>query len=641
MVRHSTLTGTDLHDPKGKSPTPLDLAAATTSAYLIRNSFAAAVFAIDTIGGNSRIRFGSETPLNFADCTTDYSASAGTINLYGKLASGIIQLFARDSGGTITQLTPIGAGLSGTTNLVFTVNSDGAIGSNEDPYLTLLGGDGVELVATIFRADSSADQAFIFQQLSSVADDTADRSSTLFIGPMAAFSATGIDADATLTLRGHLSGNGVSVFKDASIAIDASVNTLIFTTPSSGSYKFATGDIEINGTITIPAGTAAITVGGSARSLTLTGHQATSTGIDVIVNTALGKNGNSTIFQVQNNTTGVFNVRYTGAINITQGTPQSGFTAQPMIQCTGTGATAQVASVELLDFDFNAARVIQFSAGAITTQRCFYLRAPSYAFVSASTITTAATFYIDAAPTASTNATITNSYSMYVAAGAQRHIGGAFAFVPTTGLGMSIDRSDNSTAYALAITQASTGDATLQFSINSGATWTLGPDNSETGDTFKISESATLGTTDRFRIEGSAGPMRFRSHTTGGADEDEYTETVRVTTSNATPVALWTRVVPLLDVIMVDARVVAQSNTSGAHESAWYMVAGGARRYAAGNVTQIGTGAAITSGEEDAAWDAQIDVDVATQTIRLMVTGNSADTTTFLATVRYRRHSVA
>lgn len=79
----------------------------------------------------------------------------------------------------------------------------------------------------------------------------------------------------------------------------------------------------------------------------------------------------------------------------------------------------QTASTEVSGVDFNL-RSRQWATGAITTQREFLLQAPTYSFVAASTITSAATFAVTAAPIASTNATITNSYSIWSQSGGVR-----------------------------------------------------------------------------------------------------------------------------------------------------------------------------------------------------------------------------
>lgn len=85
-----------------------------------------------------------------------------------------------------------------------------------------------------------------------------------------------------------------------------------------------------------------------------------------------------------------------------------------------SGATA---STENTDIDLNLARVLTWATGAITTQRAARIQAPTYAFVAASVITTAATLAISGAPIAGTNATITNSYALFVEGGESRFSG--------------------------------------------------------------------------------------------------------------------------------------------------------------------------------------------------------------------------
>jgi hypothetical protein len=69
----------------------------------------------------------------------------------------------------------------------------------------------------------------------------------------------------------------------------------------------------------------------------------------------------------------------------------------------------QTASTEINGWLYNTS-TRQWATGAITTQREMYITSPTYSFVGASTITNAYTFYVEA-PTAGTNATITNSWA--------------------------------------------------------------------------------------------------------------------------------------------------------------------------------------------------------------------------------------
>jgi hypothetical protein len=96
----------------------------------------------------------------------------------------------------------------------------------------------------------------------------------------------------------------------------------------------------------------------------------------------------------------------------------------PLLTLTAGAHTGQTASTELNDVKFDLSPVLQFAAGAMATLRSFYIRARTYAFVSASTITNAATLTIEKAPVAGTNATITNTYPFWVQAGTSRFDGG-------------------------------------------------------------------------------------------------------------------------------------------------------------------------------------------------------------------------
>lgn len=71
----------------------------------------------------------------------------------------------------------------------------------------------------------------------------------------------------------------------------------------------------------------------------------------------------------------------------------------------------------------NPALTYTWDTGAITNQRFFHLTAPTMAFDGASTVTKAATFAISGAPTAGTNATITNPYALWVESGVSQFDG--------------------------------------------------------------------------------------------------------------------------------------------------------------------------------------------------------------------------
>ena len=87
---------------------------------------------------------------------------------------------------------------------------------------------------------------------------------------------------------------------------------------------------------------------------------------------------------------------------------------------TGAAHTTLTASTESTDINFNLARTVQFSTGALTTQRAFRIQAPTYAGVGAMTIATASTLSVSGPPVAGTNATITNAYALNVESGVSK-----------------------------------------------------------------------------------------------------------------------------------------------------------------------------------------------------------------------------
>jgi hypothetical protein len=142
---------------------------------------------------------------------------------------------------------------------------------------------------------------------------------------------------------------------------------------------------------------------------------------------------------------------------------------------TGAAHTNQTASTEVIDVDFNLARTVQHATGALATQRAIVFRAPTYSFVAASTITNAATFAIAAAPAAGTNATITNSYAMWVQAG-------------TTLLGTS-----GSATGVILMAGATSGTVGLQAAAAAGSTtYTLPSADGTNGQMLTTNGTATL-----------------------------------------------------------------------------------------------------------------------------------------------------
>ena len=116
---------------------------------------------------------------------------------------------------------------TGTDNLTWTINQDGTAGSNQDPICILEGGDGgTELISTYLLQDSSADTVYLWTASGSGDADTSDRSFALTLGPLTDFSATTIEADVSLRLRGHTNGDAVGTFRQLDLVWDSSARNL-------------------------------------------------------------------------------------------------------------------------------------------------------------------------------------------------------------------------------------------------------------------------------------------------------------------------------------------------------------------------------------------------------------------------------
>jgi hypothetical protein len=118
-------------------------------------------------------------------------------------------------------------------------------------------------------------------------------------------------------------------------------------------------------------------------------------------------------------------------MNVTTSTPttvfsidKTGNTILAPVATTGTvinswkvtepAHTALTASTERNNVLYNLSSTQQWNAGALATQRFFYVQRPTIGFVSASTVTDTATAAIEGHPTIGTNATITNAYALWV-----------------------------------------------------------------------------------------------------------------------------------------------------------------------------------------------------------------------------------
>jgi len=146
---------------------------------------------------------------------------------------------------------------------------------------------------------------------------------------------------------------------------------------------------------------------------------------------AIGLDTFSFWFTLQNNSAAYSFQWYGGASSVMQLVGNGQLTLTPVVQASGaikgfafTGPlnTGQSSTTEISSFSWTSTGR-QWSTGAIGTQREFLITAPTYSFVGASTITNAATFAISGAPVAGTNATLTNSYALWVQGGVSQFDG--------------------------------------------------------------------------------------------------------------------------------------------------------------------------------------------------------------------------
>jgi len=130
-------------------------------------------------------------------------------------------------------------------------------------------------------------------------------------------------------------------------------------------------------------------------------------------------------------------------------TPAGSTSGSPsLFSLTGPADTTLAAGTEATDVLFNISRVVQFSTGALALQRAYRITSPTYAFAGASILTTAATLNIAGAPSAGTNATITNAIGLRMPTIV---LGGTV----TNGYGITIEApSGASNNYAAAFTGA-------------------------------------------------------------------------------------------------------------------------------------------------------------------------------------------
>lgn len=214
----------------------------------------------------------------------------------------------------------------------------------------------------------------------------------------------------TATFSSVITNATLSFQKEAAHTFNIAASTTATTVGGALSVLSGNGNSAAAGALTLDSGTGsaggAVNVGATNAASVSIG----SSGITTTNNGALAVNGNTTLGDAAADTSTI-----NGSLTLTQGVNTSG--SPTALLLTGGAHTTLAASTEASDVNWNLARTVQFATGAITTQRAMLIQAPTYGFVGASTITTAATLAISGAPVAGANATLTNSYALWVQGG--------------------------------------------------------------------------------------------------------------------------------------------------------------------------------------------------------------------------------
>lgn len=160
------------------------------------------------------------------------------------------------------------------------------------------------------------------------------------------------------------------------------------------------------------------------------------------------------------------------------------FSLTPVLQTTGsptgllyTGPanTTLTASVEATDINFNLARTVQFSTGALTTQRAYRIQGTTYTAVGASVFTNGITLDVEA-PIASTNVTITNNRALRIngAFELSGSIGDAIIFTGASGSVSRIRQNTTSSGIEIVGNNAAADTSVPDIALRTTVTRTAG-----------------------------------------------------------------------------------------------------------------------------------------------------------------------
>ncbi len=650
MVRHSILTGADLHYPLGHSGAGTLVLASSATAYYVTDASANALLVIDTstpqvtwgnttlaatpshkfilptsasngfliedYQGNDWLRFNTTAGINlpkayFGNTTTNpHLEWLGTGAMWlGGSAGTSGQVFTSNGSSAAPSWTSVASAgsSSGTDSLTYTINQDATAALDEDPILYLYGGDGVaapndDIVRSYFLQDSSAEIAWFRQDRDRNGAGFTRIAPTLGIGVPSSTSTFGA------VLRFDGGGNGFAISETITLSNNSGSAALpLLTISGQLSCPGTGGTSERFGSSALAGGSNDLALGANATTSQAGGGA--SANMAVGTSSSVGSSGTTQASAIGNtsqaNASNTLACGYAavasaaGACAVGRNSTASAAGAIAL----GMSASNGLANTCMIGGDGANSRITTFLVGeedTVATPVAVTFRmtnptavadtaAANWVFAAGQGRGTGAggdIIFQTAAPGTSSAALNALVDVLRLTDTGEVGIGNVGAS-PASNL--HILESNTDTTPAVIIDQDGAGDAAIRFDAGSES-WSVGCDNSDS-DAFKISESTALGTLDRIWVEANEGSIHRRTHAQadGNASESERTDTDSIQTSGSvTNSVIWSTAIAARDTCHFTVTVTA-TRRSDEQAKTWKFEAGVYRDSVPNAAAVIGT----------------------------------------------------